>query len=876
MNSFLKKTFCFLLVSCLCVFVFGFFAKVTAAEEVYKTALFGSSYNSKGVSSYSTTWSATKDGFTVNLENFNNNNNSWSLVKCGNKNDASIGTITTNAAIDRVVTKVVVTIDAITVAKVNGIQLKIDSVSTFDSPNVVTLDRPDSEIGTGELTFTIDNPSTNKFYKLEFDCQKGSSNGLVTVSKVDYYTVDVVVPVSSVTLNKNSTSISPGNTEQLTATVLPDNATGKAVTWSSDNENVATVSSTGLVTAVASGSATITATSQADGTKSASCLVTVTAVVSATGVEVTNTEYAYVGGTRQLTASVLPADASNKNVSWSSADESIATVSAEGLVTAVALGSVSITATTEDGHFTDSCIFEVRDFPADNTVLSVAEALEIAELCGENQSANTYITIGTIKTKKTTAQFILTDGINDILVYKSSHGCDVGDKVKVSGNLKVYNSESEYAATSVKKLFSVTFNSNGGSEVAGLVDVEDGSKINSPVNPTKAGCPFMGWYKEVGLANAWNFESDTVTSNITLYAKWLNPAPVEFSLLQTRASLNFDYSRTIIGNINLFELYSGELTEGDYIIYYSGKAMNTTVDGSRLQYSTVTPVDDAITSLDSAIIWHIAQSGEYWTIYNEAANKYAASTGAKNQAAMIDSGTDDKALWAVTGTTTYDFVNKQNTANKVNANLRNNETYGFATYASGTGGALSLYKRQGSYSYPISKDLGGKNILSLQFRGLITSELKNRLEQNATEVTYGVLYGKTSDIETAFGSMNAIEDRIIDGDWIQDVSDSAPGKLRYTVIASNNLQGVDATGANEDNDNPEYYQFGVSINKISDANIDTSITVVAYVCIDGNYYFMQQASYSVKTLASEYVNAQDTSEYTEHLGALGYLASYGD
>ena len=84
------------------------------------------------------------------------------------------------------------------------------------------------------------------------------------------------------------------------------------------------------------------------------------------------------------------------------------------------------------------------------------------------------------------------------------------------------------------------------------------------------------------------------------------------------------------------------MVEGDYVIYYGDGAMNTTVESDRLQYAEVTPTEDKITNPDASIIWHIAQSGEYWTIYNSAAQAYAASTGAKNKAQMLADGTDDK------------------------------------------------------------------------------------------------------------------------------------------------------------------------------------------------------------------------------------------
>jgi hypothetical protein len=142
-----------------------------------------------------------------------------------------------------------------------------------------------------------------------------------------------------------------------------------------------------------------------------------------------------------------------------------------------------------------------------------------------------------------------------------------------------------------------------------------------------------------------------------------------------------------------YALFTGDLVEGDYIIYYDGYAMNTTVESGRLQYATVTPESDVITTSNAAIVWHIAKSGEYWTIYNADANAYAAGTGVKNKAQMLADGTNDMALWTVSGTDTYEFVNKANAAANVNANLRNNGTYGFACYATSTGGALSLYKK---------------------------------------------------------------------------------------------------------------------------------------------------------------------------------------
>lgn len=156
------------------------------------------------------------------------------------------------------------------------------------------------------------------------------------------------VAVESVSLNKTSLTLVEGNSESLTATVTPDNATNKTVTWSSSNTAVATVEN-GVVKAVGAGTATITATA---GEKSATCAVTVSAAyVPATAVQLSQeTAEIRVGETLQLTATVKPDNATDKTVRWSSSNAEIATVDANGLVKGLKTGEVSISAITADNR----------------------------------------------------------------------------------------------------------------------------------------------------------------------------------------------------------------------------------------------------------------------------------------------------------------------------------------------------------------------------------------------------------------------------------------------------------------------------------------------------------------------------------------------
>ena len=170
----------------------------------------------------------------------------------------------------------------------------------------------------------------------------------------------VTIPVTGVALSTASISLTSGNTSQLAASITPSNATNQNLTWTSNNTGIATVSSSGLVTAVSQGNATITVTTQ-DGAKTATCLVAVTtSTVSVISVSL-NTASALIpqGGTSQLAATINPTNATNKNVIWSSSNPAIATVSSNGLVTAVAQGTATITVTTQDGNKTATCVVTV-------------------------------------------------------------------------------------------------------------------------------------------------------------------------------------------------------------------------------------------------------------------------------------------------------------------------------------------------------------------------------------------------------------------------------------------------------------------------------------------------------------------------------------
>mgnify|MGYP001132071056 CR=1 FL=1 len=171
------------------------------------------------------------------------------------------------------------------------------------------------------------------------------------------------VNVTDVSLDRTELTLIEGETETLTATVRPDNADNRKVTWISDKTEVATVDGAGKVTAVKPGEAVVTVTTE-DGGKTATCKVTVKAkAVPVTGVEVNPWAVTLsVRGTSKLSYTIRPADATNQNVKWESDNPSVATVDSDGNVRAVSAGVAKVSAVTEDGGFRSGCTVTVKEF----------------------------------------------------------------------------------------------------------------------------------------------------------------------------------------------------------------------------------------------------------------------------------------------------------------------------------------------------------------------------------------------------------------------------------------------------------------------------------------------------------------------------------
>jgi uncharacterized protein YjdB len=316
---------------------------------------------------------------TVKPDNADNRKVAWSSDKTDVATVDGAGKVTAVKAGEAVVT--VTTEDGGKTASCK-VTVKAKAVNVTE----VTLDKTELTLTEGEtetLTATVrpDNADNRKvtWSSDKTDVATVDGDGRVTAVKAGVATVTVTtedggktasckvtvkakaVNVTEVTLDRTELTLTEGETGTLTATVKPDNADNRKVTWISDKTDVATVDGAGKVTAVKPGEAVVTVTTE-DGGKTATCKVTVKAkTVSVTGVEVNPWAVTLsVRGTSKLSYTIRPADATNQNVKWESESPSVATVDSEGNVQGVAAGTAKICVTTEDGGFKSYCTVTVK------------------------------------------------------------------------------------------------------------------------------------------------------------------------------------------------------------------------------------------------------------------------------------------------------------------------------------------------------------------------------------------------------------------------------------------------------------------------------------------------------------------------------------
>lgn len=281
-----------------------------------------------------------------------------------------------------------ISFDTATVEVVEGTTINLDDYLTIEG----------EDADQAEIVFTSDNEevvtvsgntlSAVGVGEAEVEATETNTNRSATI---DVTVIAEVISVTGVSLDNEVLELEIGETEQLTATISPEDATNQEVEWSvefpSDSKNsdadptsIATVSDEGLVTAVSPGNVDIVVITK-DGEFTAVASLTVTGI-PVTGITLNEEAIDLeVEETFQLTATVSPSNATEQGVIWSvdfpseaktkeSDPEDIATVSDEGLVTAVSAGDVVVTATTKDGEFTASAQVNVSNIAVTGVSIS--------------------------------------------------------------------------------------------------------------------------------------------------------------------------------------------------------------------------------------------------------------------------------------------------------------------------------------------------------------------------------------------------------------------------------------------------------------------------------------------------------------------------
>lgn len=217
------------------------------------------------------------------------------------------------------------------------------------------------------LTWVSDHPDVASVDNEGNVTARKAGTATITVKVAEKVTavckVTVISRVTGISLSETTVELKPGETHQLKATVLPQNASNAEVTWYSDKESVAKVSQSGLVSAVSTGEATIHVVTS-DGGKMATCLVKVGTPVKGITLSVSS-KTLYVGDpSLDISATLTPANATDKSLEWSSSDPEVASIAPGAALRAVIKplkpGKTTITATTKDGGFTASCEVTVK------------------------------------------------------------------------------------------------------------------------------------------------------------------------------------------------------------------------------------------------------------------------------------------------------------------------------------------------------------------------------------------------------------------------------------------------------------------------------------------------------------------------------------
>lgn len=323
-----------------------------AQETAYKTLSFpDDNKNNNKLSAYDKSWIAKIGDFSWKITNFNNNNWGWTHIRAGREKVASVATIDNTTPFDKAIGKIVVDVlQDVDAGLVNSICLQVASDAGFS--NVIETIELKSYKKT-DFVFNVSAPQANLYYRLKFNLKEGSTkkkkNGFVQINKVEYFEDASNKTATSLSFDVPSYTISKDQKYQQLPTLKAGETVieGKTITWSSDNENVATVDENGTVTGVAAGNANITAKFAGDDEYETSTASYEIIVKGAPALSFSQTSYMIEMGDAfsEPTLQGLPTGVTAK---YSSSNADVATVDeSTGKVQIVGVGTTTIKAVSE-------------------------------------------------------------------------------------------------------------------------------------------------------------------------------------------------------------------------------------------------------------------------------------------------------------------------------------------------------------------------------------------------------------------------------------------------------------------------------------------------------------------------------------------------
>ena len=536
-----------------------------------------------------------------------------------------------------------------------------------------------------------------------------------------------------------------------------------------------------------------------------------------------------LGETIQLTKEVTGIEEPYE-LDWvvESSNGGVATVDENGIFNATAFGTFNVSAKIGDVASTPVTL---KVYPDNTNPITAEVALEVCEMTGTTQTDWQYSVDGTVS--NVNGNYVtISDGTGDITAYGLKNVIQ-GERVLVSGFLVNYYNKntSEYvpeftSGCTALKYFSVTFDSNGGSTVSPLEEVLEGTTISTPTEPTNEGYSLAGWYNG---NSQWNFATDTVTSNITLTAKWVlsNLETVFDDLNNVDAYMSMAYSYNINGEIKTDELnrdFTG--VSGTSYAEWSGKTSNSTAvyagqsagGKDSIQLKSNDSISGIVTTTSGGyarkitVQWNSNTAATRTldiygsnTAYESASDLYGDSKGTKLGSIVIETSTE----LVIEGD--YQYIG-----------IRSNS------------GALYL------------------DSISIEWSTVATSEMYSNME-------FRLGAGIDKDIADLASQLDNAKYGI-------EVSDGEKTEKYYSSdsLFKNNL------------DNDIFYVV-ISLGDIfnNKERVDIEFTVKAFIEYDGDtYYSSLSKTYSVKTLVEKYLSDDATKEAVqplkEALENLGY------